>query len=255
MKPTARHVNAQHFWRHGQTFGVPPERLLHRVGALVDSEQSRDVEPGEDERSGEAASAPPTGVRGQRHPIEGIDPRGSSHSGVDRGRALNPHGPTRLALTRKRWDDTVESMNASPELIAQDPPAESAPWLLLIHQLPPKPDYLRVKMRRRLFRLGAVQLKSTVYLLRNGPESLEDFTWLAREIHASRGTAMVCEARFVEGVGDEEIEAMLETEVRADRDLAAGGATERVEPGRTWVTREGCPRRPDGERVVDSPFP
>ena len=139
----------------------------------------------------------------------------------------------------KEEDDTVESMNASPELIAQDPPAESAPWLLLIHQLPPKPDYLRVKTRRRLFRLGAIQIKSTVYLLRNGSESLEDFIWLAREIHASGGSAMVCEARFVEGVSDEEIEAMLEAEVRDDGDPAAGTEADRVEPGRTWVTREG----------------
>jgi DNA-binding transcriptional regulator PaaX len=49
-----------------------------------------------------------------------------------------------------------------------------ARWLLLIHQLPPKPDYLRVKMRRRLSRFGAAQLKSTVYVLPNVPESLED---------------------------------------------------------------------------------
>ena len=65
---------------------------------------------------------------------------------------------------------------------------------------------------------------------------------------------MVCEARFVEGVSDEEIEAMLEAEVPANRDQVAGAETERVEPGRTWVTREGDPRRSDGERVADSPF-
>ena len=59
-------------------------------------------------------------------------------------------------------------------------PFAQAPWLLLIHQLPPKPDYLRVKMRRRLSRMGAALLKSTVYVLPNGAEALEDFTWLAR---------------------------------------------------------------------------
>ena len=47
-------------------------------------------------------------------------------------------------------------------------PFAQAPWLLLIHQLPPKPDYLRVKMRRRLSRMGAALLKSTVYVLPNG---------------------------------------------------------------------------------------
>ena len=116
------------------------------------------------------------------------------------------------------------------------------PWLLLIHQLPPKPDYLRVKVRRRLQRIGAAALKNTVYVLPNGDEALEDFTWLAREIEDEGGSAMICEAAFVDGITDEEIEAMLEAE-RAER----GGegttperrAPDRVEPGRTWVTRAG----------------
>jgi hypothetical protein len=116
-------------------------------------------------------------------------------------------------------------------------PTTPARWLLLIHQLPPKPDYLRVKMRRRLLRLGAAQVKSTVYVLPNSPESLEDFIWLAREIRGEGGAAIVCEARFIEGVGDEEIEAMLENETRATA-KEPGAEPDRVQPGRTWVTRQ-----------------
>jgi DNA-binding transcriptional regulator PaaX len=41
----------------------------------------------------------------------------------------------------------------------------SREWLLLIHQIPPKPDYFRVKVRRRLDRLGSVALKNSVYVL------------------------------------------------------------------------------------------
>lgn len=130
-------------------------------------------------------------------------------------------------------------MDDTTARFAQGGGARAARWLLLIHQLPAKPDYLRVKMRRRLSRLGAAQLKSTVYVLPNEPESLEDFTWLAREIHASGGSAMVCEARFVEGVSDEEIEAMLEAEARGVAASEPEGGTDRVESGRTWVTREG----------------
>jgi hypothetical protein len=118
-------------------------------------------------------------------------------------------------------------------------PFAQARWLLLIHQLPPKPDYLRVKMRRRLSRMGAALLKSTVYVLPNGPEALEDFTWLAREIHAAGGSAMVCEARFVEGVGDEEIEAMLHAESIEPSPAGDRDGPEGVTPGRTWVTRQG----------------
>ena len=45
-------------------------------------------------------------------------------------------------------------------------------WLLLIHQLPVDPAYLRVKVARRLRRLGAVQLKSSVYVLPASDETV-----------------------------------------------------------------------------------
>ena len=38
-------------------------------------------------------------------------------------------------------------------------------WYLLIHQLPPKPLYLRAKVRQRLAKVGAVALKNSVYVL------------------------------------------------------------------------------------------
>jgi hypothetical protein len=71
-------------------------------------------------------------------------------------------------------------------------------WLLLIHQVPPKPDYLRVKLRRRLQRLGAVPLKRTVYALPSGDQAREDFEWLAREIAADGGEAALCESTFLD---------------------------------------------------------
>lgn len=75
-------------------------------------------------------------------------------------------------------------------------------WLLLIHQLPPKPDYLRVKVRRRLQRLGAVPLKRTVYALPAGDQAREDFEWLAREIAADGGEAALCESTFLDAGTD-----------------------------------------------------
>ena len=38
-------------------------------------------------------------------------------------------------------------------------------WLLLIHQLPAKPAYLRVKIWRRLQDLGAIAVKNAVHAL------------------------------------------------------------------------------------------
>ncbi len=130
-------------------------------------------------------------------------------------------------------------MNASIE--AQTQGAGSRRWLLFIHQLPPKPDYIRVKVRRRLRRLGAVPIKKTVYALPSSDEALEDFAWLRREIEADGGTAVIAEGEFIEGIGDEELDSMLESERMGLRGEAAARSTtpDTIKPGRTWVTREG----------------
>ena len=130
-------------------------------------------------------------------------------------------------------------MLASASAPPIDAPA-AARWLLLIHQLPPKPDYLRVKVRRRLRSIGAVAVKHTVYLLPNTGEALEDFHWLRQEIESEGGSAVIAEAGFVAGITDEEIHAMLTAETAAGPDAVAParGIVDSVEPGRTWVTRE-----------------
>ena len=127
---------------------------------------------------------------------------------------------------------------------SERPPAQGAPpaarWLLFIHQLPPKPDYLRVKVRRRLRGIGAIAVKQTVYLLPNNNEAIEDFHWLREEIESEGGTAMIAEAEFIEGLSDEEVEAMLESQQgdSQDPDSEARAGADRVAPGQTWVTRE-----------------
>lgn len=87
-----------------------------------------------------------------------------------------------------------------------------APWLLLIHQLPAKPAYARVKVWRRLQALGAVTVKNAVYALPSNEEMQEDFAWLAREIVELGGEALVCEAHLVEGLADEELRGMFRTQ-------------------------------------------
>jgi len=90
----------------------------------------------------------------------------------------------------------------------------SGRWLVLIHSLPPKPDYVRVKIRRKLQRIGAVALKNTVYVLPRLDETLEDFQWLRREITAEGGEAMILDSDFIEGVPN----GVLEQMAREERD-------------------------------------
>ena len=81
-------------------------------------------------------------------------------------------------------------------------------WLLLIHQLPAKPAYARVKVWRRLQVLGAVTVKNAVYALPSNEETQEDFAWLAREIVELGGEVLVCEASLVEGLDDRQLAEM-----------------------------------------------
>ena len=92
----------------------------------------------------------------------------------------------------------------------------AAKWLLLIHQIPPKPNYFRVKIGRRLQRLGAAAIKNSVYVLPKSDQSQEDFEWVVREIVEGGGEASVCEARFVEGLSDAEVEALFNSAREAD---------------------------------------
>lgn len=94
-------------------------------------------------------------------------------------------------------------------------------WLLLIHQLPPKPDYVRVKIRRRLIRLGSVAIKNTVYALPNRDVQVEDFHWLLKEIEDAGGEAYLCSADMIEGLTNSDVTVLFNSARDADyADLA-----------------------------------
>lgn len=119
-------------------------------------------------------------------------------------------------------------------------------WVLLIHQIPPKPDYLRVKIGRRLQRIGAVPVKNSVYVLPDRSESIEDFQWLRAEIIEGGGDASICRAEFIDGLTNEQIEYLFRTARDADY-------TEIAESARSaWAAIRGRdaskrPARPDDD--------
>jgi hypothetical protein len=92
----------------------------------------------------------------------------------------------------------------------------TARWLLLIHQIPPKPAYFRQRVGRRLARLGAVAIKNSVYVLPQTEQTQEDLQWVAREIASDGGEATICRAAFVEGLRDDQIEALFHAARDAD---------------------------------------
>ncbi|HEY0722557.1 MAG TPA: chromate resistance protein ChrB domain-containing protein [Pyrinomonadaceae bacterium] len=78
-------------------------------------------------------------------------------------------------------------------------------WILLIHQLPPQPTNLRVRIWRKLQKLGAIAIKNSVYVLPATEKAHEDFQWLKQEIESAGGEASVFKAASVEGATDQEL--------------------------------------------------
>lgn len=132
---------------------------------------------------------------------------------------------------------------------------------MLITQLPPKPDYLRVKLRRRLQRIGAVALKRTVYLLPASDPSREDFEWLAREIAADGGEATLVQGAFLDGETDDRIVAAFQAARSMEfAEIAAASRHERADLDRlkrrltdaVGLDHFGAPGRPDAEAALDA---
>src|SRR5947209_14315161 len=94
-------------------------------------------------------------------------------------------------------------------------------WLLLIHQIPAKPAYLRVKIWRRLQGIGAVAVKNAVHALPMGEGTQEDFEWLLREIVEGGGEAFLCETRLIDGLTDEQVQKLFDEARDADYETIA----------------------------------
>jgi hypothetical protein len=118
----------------------------------------------------------------------------------------------------------------TPSLTSAAEPRPDARWLLLIHQIPPRPAYLRVKIGRHLQRIGAVAIKNSVYALPANEETQEDLQWVLREVVKGGGDASIVEARFVDGLSDPQVVALFHAAREADyrelatqaREMAAG---------------------------------
>jgi len=121
-----------------------------------------------------------------------------------------------------------------------------ARWILLIHQIPPRPNYLRVKIWRRLQRLGAVAVKNSVYVLPRSDQAQEDFQWVAREIVEGGGEASICEARFMDGLSDDQVEAIFHAARNVDYAQVADAAR-RLLKGIGSASRNGAEKRASGE--------
>jgi hypothetical protein len=137
------------------------------------------------------------------------------------------------------------SQNATTEAAEQR-------WLLLIHQIPPKPDYLRVKIGRRLQRVGAVAVKNSVYVLPDGEQQLEDFQWIRAEIVEGGGDASICRADFVDGLTADDVRQLFQRARRGEFNEIALAARRLLEARRAEAPADwhgGCRSSGPGDRA------
>jgi hypothetical protein len=101
-------------------------------------------------------------------------------------------------------------------------------WLVLIHQIPPKPDALRVKTWRRLQQIGAVAIKQSVYVMPFLEQSREDLSWTLKEVIDGGGDGSISEVRFVEGLTDDQVISLFQNARKSDYEKIIKNANQLV---------------------------
>jgi hypothetical protein len=81
-------------------------------------------------------------------------------------------------------------------------------WLLLLFSLPTNRNTERVAVWRRLKKMGAVQIKTSTYLLPDESAQYEQFQWLAQQIRDYGGDSTLVRAQEIEGLTKDKVIAM-----------------------------------------------
>jgi len=78
-------------------------------------------------------------------------------------------------------------------------------WLLLLYSLPANRNTERVAVWRRLKKIGAVQIKTSTYLLPDELAQYEQFQWLGQQVRDYGGDSTLVRAQEIEGLTREKV--------------------------------------------------
>jgi len=81
-------------------------------------------------------------------------------------------------------------------------------WLLLLYSLPTRQKTERVAVWRRFKKIGAIQIKTSTYLLPDNPPQYEHFQWLTQQIRDFGGDATLVRVQEIEGLSNEKLIAL-----------------------------------------------
>ena len=91
-------------------------------------------------------------------------------------------------------------------------------WLLFLYKVPHEPSSRRVYVWRKLKSFGAILLHDSAWVLPLTSRSMEQFEWLATEITALGGDALIWEARLTVNEQNEAFMRTLLAEVQPSRE-------------------------------------
>src|SRR6266850_6271040 len=109
---------------------------------------------------------------------------------------------------------------------------KNSTWLLLLYALPMKKTTARVNLWRKLRRFGAVQLKTSAYVLPDNPMQYERFQWLSEEIRTAGGDASLLRVAEIDGMNEAAIVRMFNDARRADYEELVRGCRNITKPSR-----------------------
>src|SRR5579862_3960438 len=82
---------------------------------------------------------------------------------------------------------------------------QTSRWLLLLYALPAARNSERVNFWRKLKTFGAVQLKTSGYVLPDDPAQYERCQWLSKQVRDAGGEATLVRVAEIDGMSDPEV--------------------------------------------------
>lgn len=109
-------------------------------------------------------------------------------------------------------------------------PPPNRSWLLLLFSLPATHKTARVALWRKLQKSGAVQIKTSTYLLPDTPAQYELFQWLAKQVTDYGGDSTLIRAQQIEGLSDAKIVGLFNAARDSDYAAVSEAARKLAEP-------------------------
>ncbi len=86
-------------------------------------------------------------------------------------------------------------------------------WIIFSYSIPAANAKARMRTWRRISATGAAQLKTGLQILPHRDELMENITWLIGEVNGLGGEAVALQCLQVEGMADQQIEALFQAQV------------------------------------------